>query len=187
MAGSTGSDDGREKAGRFRALVLPHLDDVFTLARYLLGNDADAEDAAQETCLRAYRYLDGLRGNAAKPWLFAILRNVCRSAYARGKEVALDEPDASPDAYPPLWRDEDGAETPERRMAQQADSELIRGLIAGLPPVFREVIVLREINDLPYREIADVIGMPIGTVMSRLARGRSMLRNAWIAAERGKP
>ena len=185
MADDTAGDD-HEKAGRFRALALPHLDAVYTLARYLLGNEADAEDAAQETYLRAYRYFDGFRGPAIKPWLLAILRNVCRSAQGRGRELALDDPDAvageRSDA-PPLWREEE--QTPEHWMLRRADTESIRRLVQALPPTFREVIVLREINDLAYRDIAEVVGVPIGTVMSRLARARSMLRQAWLAAERG--
>jgi len=186
MAGDTAGHYDREKAGRFRALILPHLDAVYTLARYQLGNDADAEDAAQETYLRAYRYFDSFRGPAIKPWLFAILRNVCRSGHVRGQELALDDPDAvvgERSDTAPLWREEE--QTPEHWLLQRADTESIRRLVQALPPAFREVIVLREINDLAYRDIAEVVGVPIGTVMSRLARARSMLRHAWIAAERG--
>ena len=185
MAGGSGHDD-RERAGRFRALVLPHVDAVYTLARYLLGNDADAEDAAQETYLRAYRYFDSFRGPAIKPWLFAILRNVCRSAHARRQELAFDDPDAlmgERSDTTSLWREEE--QTPEHWMICRADTESIRRLVQALPPAFREVIVLREINDLAYRDIAEVVGVPIGTVMSRLARARSMLRRAWATAERG--
>jgi RNA polymerase sigma-70 factor, ECF subfamily len=186
MAGDTAGHDDREKAGRFRALALPHLDAVYTVARYLLRNDADAEDAAQETYLRAYRYFDSFRGPAIKPWLFAILRNVCRAAHARGQELALDDPDAfvgERSDTTPLWGEEE--QTPEHWMVRRADTESIRRLVQALPPAFREVIVLREINDLAYRDIAEVVGVPIGTVMSRLARARNMLRHAWIAAERG--
>jgi RNA polymerase sigma-70 factor (ECF subfamily) len=186
MAGDTAGHGDRERAARFRALALPHLDAVYTLARYLLGNDADAEDAAQETYLRAYRYFDSFRGHAIKPWLFAIVRNVCRAAHARGQELALDDPDAvggERSDTPPLWGEEE--QTPEHWLLRRADTESIRRLVQALPPAFREVIVLREINDLAYRDIAEVVGVPIGTVMSRLARARSLLRHAWIAAERG--
>jgi RNA polymerase sigma-70 factor (ECF subfamily) len=179
-----GRDTSEGSAARFRALALPHLDAVYTLARYLLGNAADAEDATKQAFLRALRHFDSFRGPAIKPWLFAILRNVCREARrpARETPVATDL-DAEPkDA--PLWR-EDG-ETPESEVLRRRDAEAIRRLLDALPEAFREVLVLREIDDLSYREIADIVGAPIGTVMSRIARGRAMLRDAWIAADGGE-
>ena len=182
MAGN-GSDANQDKARRFRDAALPHLDDVYTLARYLLRDAADAEDAVQECYLRALRYFDTFRGTDIKPWLFAILRNVCRGEFARRSHATLamdDTTDDTEDAVP-LWREEQAS--PETEMLHQRDTEAIRRLVAELPDPFREAIVLREINDLSYSEIADVVGVPIGTVMSRLARARSMLRKAWIAEE----
>jgi RNA polymerase sigma-70 factor (ECF subfamily) len=167
-----------DKAERFRALALPHLDEVYTLARYLLRDPSDAEDAAQECYLRAFRHFETFRGDAIKPWLLAILRNVCRAEYARRSRLAASETDAGSEET----ADEDAS--PEGAVLARLDGETARRLIAGLPEQFREVLVLREINDLNYRAIAEVIGAPVGTVMSRLARARRMLRAAWTEAER---
>jgi RNA polymerase sigma-70 factor (ECF subfamily) len=177
-------DGDRDKTQRFRVAVLPYLDDVFTLARYLLRNPTDAEDAAQECYLRAFRHFETFRGGPIKPWLLAILRNVCRAEYARraGIVVGLSDETDEPDGIAPLWNE--ARETPEAEVLRRLDAETMQRLIAALPPLFREVIVLREINDLSYREIAGVIDTPVGTVMSRLARARSLLREGWLAAEK---
>ena len=183
-----GSDPHQDKARRFRDAALPYLDDVYTLARYLLRNTGDAEDAVQECYLRALRHFDTFRGPAIQPWLFAILRNVCRGEFARRSsglhyidQYVDGETDKDEDAVRPLWQEPQVS--PETETLHQRDAQTIRRLVAELPEQFREAIVLREINDLPYRDIADVIGVPVGTVMSRLARARSMLRKAWIAEE----
>ena len=170
-----------ERARRFRDLALPHLDEVYTLARYLLRNATDADDAVQECYLRALKHFDTFRGGPIRPWLFAILRNVCKITYAQRRFAPEEE---AQDA-PPMWGE--AVETPETCVLRQHETETIRGMVNALPDVFREVIVLREINDLSYDEIAGVVGVPIGTVMSRLARGRSMLRSAWLAAEEKTP
>ena len=184
-----GSESQEDKARRFRDAALPHLNDVYTLARYLLHDTSDAEDAVQECYLRALRHFDTFRGPAIKPWLFAILRNVCRSEFARRSSAlhyidqSIDgEPDKDADAVSPLWQEPQAS--PEAEVLQQRDAETIRRFVAELPQPFREAIVLREINDLSYREIADVIGIPVGTVMSRLARARSLLRKAWVSEEK---
>src|SRR5215510_12853884 len=180
--------DDPDKARRFRDAALPHLDAAYTLARYLLGNQADAEDAVQECYLRALRHFDTFRGPAIKPWLFAILRNVCRSEFARrsGSLRYVDQDvgdiDNDEDAVSPLWQEPQAS--PETEVLQQHDAETIQRLVAELPPPFREAIVLREINELSYREIADVVGIPVGTVMSRLARARSLLRKARVSEEK---
>jgi RNA polymerase sigma-70 factor (ECF subfamily) len=176
---------GRDKAQRFRDAALPHLDDVYTLARYLLRNSADAEDAAQESYLRAYRHFDTFRGGAIKPWLLAILRNVCRAEYARraASAGASDAPDDAEQSGAPLWQETQ--DSPETEALRRLDAETVQRLITTLPEPFREAIVLREINDLSYREIAEVVGAPVGTVMSRLARARSLLREAWIGEDKG--
>jgi RNA polymerase sigma-70 factor, ECF subfamily len=177
--------DGGGKAQRFRAAALPYLDDVNTLARYLLRNPADAEDAAQECYLRAFRHFETFRGGPIKPWLLAILRNVCRAEFARrGATAALQSEslDAAEHCVDSLWSE--GAVSPEANTLGRLDGETVRRLIAELPDPFREAIVLREINELTYREIAEVIDAPVGTVMSRLARARAMLREAWIAEEK---
>jgi RNA polymerase sigma-70 factor, ECF subfamily len=175
----------RNKAERFRLAALPYLDDVYTLARYLLRSNADAEDAAQECYLRAFRHFETFRGGPIKPWLLAILRNVCHAEYARRGMLAAtlsDDLDEAECTSAGLWSE---TQSPEAETLQRLDGETVQRLIAQLPQAFREVIVLREVNDLSYREIADVTGVPVGTVMSRLARGRALLRAAWLAEEKG--
>ena len=166
-----------ERARRFRDAAMPHLDEVYTLSRYLLRNAADAEDAVQECYLRALKHFDTFRGGPMRPWLFAILRNVCRASYA---QQSFNDPDIAQDAVP-MWSE--APETPEAQILRRRDEQSIREMVSALPNPFRETIVLREINDLSYREIAEIVGAPIGTVMSRLARARSMLRAAWLSAE----
>jgi RNA polymerase sigma-70 factor (ECF subfamily) len=180
MAGGVVDLSEGGKAERFKALALPHLDDVYTLARYLLRGASDADDAVQECYLRAFRHFDTFRGGPVKPWLMAILRNVCHASYAgNARLVFTAEPGELP--TPPIWREH--GDTPEQALLRRHESDTMRRLIGELPAEFREVIVLREINDLSYRDIATVIEAPIGTVMSRLARARGMLREAWMAAE----
>ena len=166
-----------ERARRFREAALPHLDEVYTLARYLLRNVADADDAVQDCYLRALKHFDTFRGGAIRPWLFAILRNTCKSAYAQRR---FADQELAEDAVP-LWSEPQ--ETPEDGILRRRDEQSIRDMVSALPGQFRETIVLREINDLSYSEIAEIVGVPIGTVMSRLARARSMLRDAWLSAE----
>jgi RNA polymerase sigma-70 factor (ECF subfamily) len=174
----------QDRARRFRDAALPYLDDVFALARYLLRSSADAEDAAQECYLRALRHFDSYRGPAMKPWLLAILRNVCNAEFARRgtQDVAADQSADEPAAEAlPMWQEPQVS--PEIALLREQDGATMRKLIAELPQPFRETIVLREVNDLSYHEIAEVSGVPVGTVMSRLARARSMLRSSWNAAE----
>jgi RNA polymerase sigma-70 factor (ECF subfamily) len=177
------ANDDPERARRFRDAALPHLDEVYTLARYLLRDASDAEDAVQECYLRALKHFDGYRGPAMKPWLFAILRNVCHAEFARrASSPTGDSEDVAEDAaQAPLWSE--AQETAETQMMRSADSNLIRRLVSALAEPFRETFVLREIHNLSYREIADVAEVPVGTVMSRLARARAMLRAAWMAQE----
>ncbi len=162
---------------------MPHLDDVYTLARYLLRDPTDAEDAVQECYLRALKHFDSYRGPAMKPWLFAILRNVCRAEFARraASPTGATEDVAEDTELAPLWHEEQ--QTPETQMLRDRDAVTIRKLIDALAEPFRETFVLREINNLSYRDIADTVGAPVGTVMSRLARARAMLRSAWTAEE----
>jgi RNA polymerase sigma-70 factor, ECF subfamily len=178
----------QDKARRFRDAALPYLDDVFALARYLMRNAADAEDAVQECYLRALRHFDSYRGPAMKPWLLAILRNVCSSEFARrGKrETSIDfSENESASEQSPMWQEPQAS--PEAALLRRHDDDTIRRLVAALPHPFREAIVLREVNELSYQEIAEVAGVPVGTVMSRLSRARSMLRSAWNVAEGSMP
>ena len=173
-----------ESARRFHEGALPHLNDVYTLARYLMRNLDDAEDAVQECYLRGLRYFDSYRGPAMKPWLLAILRNICMSEFARrGKQEPLNEysDDESVDEQMAIWQEPQAS--PESALVRQHDSTTMRRLVDALPSPFREVIVLREMNVLSYKQIAAVASVPVGTVMSRLARARAMLRSAWDAAE----
>src|SRR3981081_955525 len=172
-----------EKARQFRDAALPHLDDAYTLARYLLRDAADAEDAVQECYLRALRHFDTFRGPEMKPWLFAILRNICRGEFARRSHAVLTMDGATAKAADAVPLGQGPPLSPESEILHQRDTNTVRRLVAELPEPFREAIVLREINELPDREIADVVAAPVGTVMSRLARARCMLRKAWIAAE----
>ena len=180
------TDEDPAGARRFRDAALPHLDAVYTLARYLLREPSDADDAVQECYIRALRHFDGVRNKDVKPWLLAILRNVCRVEHGRRSRVSLYDVNMEPDQLEGasmLWRD--AQDTPETEMLRKLDAETIQQLVAALPDVFREVIVLREIEDLSYREISEIVSAPVGTVMSRLARGRAMLRAAWLKAEQG--
>jgi RNA polymerase sigma-70 factor (ECF subfamily) len=180
--GGAGSDP--DKARRFRDAALPLLDDVYTLARYLLRDPTEAEDAVQECYLRALKHFDKYRGPAMKPWLFAILRNVCRAEFARrasSPTAPLDEMPEEAEQAVPLWHETQ--DTPETETLRHRDAATIRRLVAGLAEPFRETFVLREIQNLSYREIAEAVGAPVGTVMSRLARARALLRAAWTAEE----
>jgi RNA polymerase sigma-70 factor (ECF subfamily) len=137
----------------------------------------------QECYLRALKHFDSYRGPAMKPWLFAILRNVCRAEFARRASSPTAPIEDVPDdaAQTPLWHD--APETPEAQMLHRRDASTIRRLVQALAEPFRETFVLREIHELSYREIANVVGAPVGTVMSRLARARAMLRSAWMAED----
>jgi RNA polymerase sigma-70 factor (ECF subfamily) len=172
-----------DRARRFREAALPLLDDVYTLARYLLRSPTDADDAVQECYLRALKHFDSYRGPAMKPWLFAILRNVCRAEYARRASAPSTTLDDTPETaeQPPIWHEEQ--QTPEAAMLKDRDAVTIRKLVDALAEPFKETFVLREINNLSYREIAEAVGAPVGTVMSRLARARAMLRSAWLAEQ----
>ena len=179
-AAAVHADDDR--ARRFHEAALPHLNDVYTLARYLLRNSHDAEDAVSECYLRGLRYFDSYRGPTMKPWLLAIVRSVCMSEFSRrGKQEPLTEysDDESVGERMAIWQEPQAS--PESALVRERDDATMRRLIAALPSPFREVIVLREINELSYKQIASVESVPVGTVMSRLARARAMLRSAWAA------
>ena len=137
----------------------------------------------QECYLRALKHFDSYRGPAMKPWLFAILRNVCRAEFARRASSPTDTIEDVPDnaGQTPLWHE--AQETPEAQLLRRRDATTIRRIVTALAEPFRETFVLREIHNLSYREIADVVEAPVGTVMSRLARARAMLRSAWMAEE----
>ena len=154
----------------FERLLLPHLDGAYNLARWITGHDQEAEDLVQEACLRALKSFDGFRGGDGRSWLMIIVRNTCYTwlQQNRSHEVttAFDEQIYSPQHEAP---------SPEALLLQRADSELVKNGLQELALDFREVLILRELEGLSYKEIATVASIPIGTVMSRLARGRAQL------------
>ena len=159
------------KFGSFEQVVLPHLDSAYNLARWLTRNDQDAEDVVQEAYLRALRFFDGFHGGDARAWLLAIVRNTC---YTWLQKNRAQEPTTVFDEE--IHSEEGSSLSPETLLLQSADSQLVRQALEELPLKFREVLVLRELEGLSYKEIADVADMPIGTVMSSLARARTRLR-----------
>jgi len=154
---------------RFDAAILPHVGPGYNLARWLTGNDADAEDVAQEAALRAWRFFDGYRGGNARAWFLTIVRRTAMTWLSRRGRENSDEFDET------IHTDLDETPDPERLAIEQAGVDRGRGALAALPAPLREVVVLREQEGLSYKEIAGVAAIPIGTVMSRLARARSRL------------
>jgi RNA polymerase sigma factor (sigma-70 family) len=167
---------------RFERALLPHMRAAYNLARWLTRTDQDAEDVVQEAYLRAVRFFGGFRGGDAKAWLLTIVRNTSHSAWQRGRAagatVPLDED--TPEV-------EDAALGPEDLLLQKASRQEVREALDALPVEFREVVVLRELEGLSYKEMAEVTQLPIGTVMSRLARARARLRRGLQERLRGGP
>jgi RNA polymerase sigma-70 factor (ECF subfamily) len=164
---------GQRDVERFERVVLPHLDDAYTLARYLLRDEHDAQDAVQDAVLRALRYFEGYRDGDARAWLLTIVRNCCLTRQRRDRARRSMMPfieAAAVEAADPRETDQPAIE--------RSDRAALERLVAALPPEFREVIVLREVEELSYKEISDIVGVPIGTVMSRLARARQRLASA---------
>jgi RNA polymerase sigma-70 factor, ECF subfamily len=175
-----------ERRRRFEALMLPHLDAALGVARWLARSDADAQDIVQEAYLRAYRSFDGFRGEQAKPWLLTIVRNCHRTLASKlrtSRVVSLEEAQSRTGEIAVNIADTVAADTedPEAAAIRSDDHAKLNAAIARLPLDFREVLVLREFEELSYREIADIVDIPMGTVMSRLARARALLRSAWLA------
>ncbi|HEV3397516.1 MAG TPA: sigma-70 family RNA polymerase sigma factor [Xanthobacteraceae bacterium] len=170
---SQASGDSR---ARFATVVVPHLDDAFALARWLTGNRADAEDVVQEACLRAYRAIATFAGGNARAWVLTIVRHTAYTWLRRNRSASLvmvDDLEAVERAQAdPSDRDKP---TPETELIAKADAARLEAAIAELPAPFKETLVLRDIQGLDYREIAEVTEVPIGTVMSRLARARRRL------------
>jgi RNA polymerase sigma-70 factor (ECF subfamily) len=159
-------------------VVLPHLADAYELARWLTGNRADAEDVVQEACLNAFRGIGGFGGVNARAWLLTIVR---RAAYAWLREnrsaalVMVDDLVAVEENQAKQCAASGESESPEEALIAKADAVRLESAIAALPLPFRETVVLRDIHELDYREIAEVTKVPVGTVMSRLARARHRL------------
>jgi RNA polymerase sigma-70 factor (ECF subfamily) len=178
--------DPEIKARRFEQTIMPHLDAAYNLARWLTRNDSDAQDVVQDAYLRAFKYYDSFEGENPSAWLLAIVRNTCFTWMRRNRPVEevvgsepLDEENVG-NAEPLLGGGSRQLATdPETLLIEGRDRTQVNDLVAKLPAEFREVIVLREIEDMSYREIADIVGIPIGTVMSRLSRARKLLHDAW--------
>lgn len=158
------------------------MDAAYNLARWLTRNDHDAKDVLQEAMLRAYRFCDGLRGEP-RPWLLAIVRNACFT-WLRANRPGDVAPAGEAEGAEPAAE----ADGPEALAARQLDRRLLNEAIAALPAQFREVLVLRELEELSYRDIARVVDVPIGTVMSRLARARRLLADSMrVIARASRP
>ena len=165
----------QDKLARFEQSIMPHMNAAYNLARWLSSNDADAQDVVQESYLRAFKFFGGFRGGDSRAWLLRIVRNAFydwlkhnrREETGKSFEIELEhavDPSTGPDAL----------------LAERADHELLRETIGELPLEFREILVLRELDGLSYKEISEIAGVPMGTVMSRLARAREHLRTLLI-------
>jgi RNA polymerase sigma factor (sigma-70 family) len=164
---------------QFQQLILPHLDGAYNLARFLTRDPVLSEDVVQDAVLRAFRAFGQFRGGSSRAWLFAIVRNCARSALMGGggglASLVIQEGSLNEDARAQLKEQPDPGPTPEEEVLRKADIGRVRAAIEAIPEPFRETIVLRDLEDLSYAEIATVTGVAIGTVMSRLSRGRAML------------
>lgn len=172
----------------FESEVLMHLNSAFTLARYLTRRGDVAEDLVQEALLRAYRSFDETRSSNVRAWLLTIVRNCFLTWKVRSRDESAPRDFGGTGAS----LEQDGGEaqedeTPESILIRHEDDCTMRFLIEGLPNPFREVLVLRDIEDMSYREIADITGVPMGTVMSRLARARKMFAEAWRGSQMRSP
>ncbi|GLV60826.1 hypothetical protein KDH_76450 [Dictyobacter sp. S3.2.2.5] len=156
---------------RFEQLILPHLDAAYNLARWLTHNDQDAQDMVQEACLRAFRFLQGFRGGDSRVWLLTIVRNTC---YTWLRQRRLDEQMVPFDEE--LHDRESDVLNPEVLHLRRIDQQKLSAALAALPLEFREVMVLRELEEMSYRDISTIVHIPLGTVMSRLARARKQLQ-----------
>ncbi len=156
----------------FEDAVLPHIDAAYSLARWLTRNEADAEDVVQEAFLRALKFFRGFQGSDGRAWLLTIVRNTCYTWLKRNraKDLAYDLDEAM------ALREDSDTPDPEATLARNDQERLVAQAIESLPIEFREVVILRELDELSYKEIADLAGIPVGTVMSRLARARKKLQ-----------
>jgi RNA polymerase sigma-70 factor, ECF subfamily len=165
----------RQKLESFEEAVLPHLDAAYNLARWLTRNTHDAEDLVQEAYLRAFKSFDGFRGGNGRAWLLTIVRNTCYTWLKQNRKEQFTEVFDEE-----IHTVENESSNPETLMLESADAQLIGEALEELPLEFREAIVLREIEGMSYKEIAQLAGVPVGTVMSRLARARERLQRRVI-------
>jgi len=168
----------------FEAVILPHLDAAYNLARWLTRNSADADDVVQEAMLRAATYFSGFRGTNPRAWLLQIVRNVAYASKNLMRGAALVPLPGDGEGTAQMPELADPGDDPETALMRRDDARRVTRLLASLPAELRETMVLREIEELSYKEIAQITEAPIGTVMSRLSRGRKLLAGA-VAAEQG--
>ncbi len=165
--------NGPDDQTRFARVVLPHLAEAYALARWLTGNGSDAEDVVQDACLRAFRGIAGFREGNARAWVLTIVRHTAYSWLGKNRPATLVVTDDVEGVEGAEITSGDAAA--ETEMIAKADAARLQAAIQKLPPPFRETLVLRDLHGLDYRQIAKVTGVPIGTVMSRLARARRRL------------
>lgn len=178
---------GAGQVHEFNRLILPHLDGAYNLARYLTRDAVLSDDVVQDAVLRAFRAFAQFRGGSPRAWLFAIVRNCCRTAQAgtAGKvALVMHESGLSDEAAAELASHPDPNPSPEEEVFRKAEIGRVRSAIEAIPEPFREAIVLRELENLSYAEIAEVTGVPVGTVMSRLSRARAMLAKELLPASK---
>jgi RNA polymerase sigma factor (sigma-70 family) len=176
---------GAGQADEFRSLVLPHLDGAYSLARYLTRDPVLSEDIVQDAFVRAFRAFAQFRGGSPRAWLFAIVRNCCRTAQsgqAGMLALVIHESGLNDEAAQMLNEQADPSPTPEEEVIRRTEINRLRLAVEAMPEPFREAVVLRDIEELSYAEVAEVTGVPIGTVMSRLSRGRSILAKELLPA-----
>jgi RNA polymerase sigma-70 factor (ECF subfamily) len=161
--------DEQDQPARFEELIMPHLDAAHNLARWLTGNEHDAEDVVQDAFLRAFKFFGGFRGGNSRSWVLSIVRNTCYTWLQKNRKQTLVFDEEIHDV-------EDPAANPEALLFRNADREMILKAMEELPVEFREVMILRELEGMSYKEIAEVTEVAIGTVMSRLARARKQLQ-----------
>ena len=182
MARKSPSAESPVDAGRFESTVMVHLDAAYNLARWLTRDERDAEDVVQEACLRAFRFLDTFRGGNTRAWLLAIVRNTYYSGLKKNRSQALnvpfDEDDTHNDDAAHAGWGADESEDVSKGLEREDAKRLVSQALDRLPEEFREIIVLRELEDLSYQDIARIAQIPVGTVMSRLSRGRKLLYQA---------
>jgi RNA polymerase sigma-70 factor (ECF subfamily) len=170
----------QDQLQNFEQRVLPHLDAAYNLARWMMRDEQDAQDVAQEAYLRAFRFFPGFRGGDARSWLLKIVRNTCYTWLHVNRPLQdaaeFDERSFSPDSY---------ASNPEEIVLQKDSGNLVRKALEMLAPNSREVLILRELEGMSYKEIAEVTGMPMGSVMSTLSRARDRLRQALTTLSNG--
>jgi RNA polymerase sigma-70 factor (ECF subfamily) len=164
-----------DTARRFETLVLPHMNSAFNVARWLTHNDQDAQDVVQEAYLRAFRFFGGFRGEDARAWLLSIVRNTFYTWHHQNRGHAADTTEFEEDRHSLETNAADHDCGPEAMLIRSQSQKRVHKALQGLRLEYREVIVLRELEELSYKEIADIVGIPMGTVMSRLGRGRQQL------------